>query len=188
MTKSPKLLTFFYAIALCTFSSAALAWGEPKVGVAPGKMEVVEYVIGGEVKFEKYLGAPVFVYFGADWCPPCVATSRPAVVKAIEKFKSRGFQVLYINLDDNSTREKRIKEAAALGIDIAMLKVADYPVGKFLAGPRLSQLQFGDFGKFYFVPAGLLIDEKGIARFKYEKAGQIAFELDNNIASLLDKK
>ena len=47
----------------------------------------------------------VFVDFWATWCGPC-RKENPNVVKAYKKYKSKGFEVFSVSIDDPRQREK----------------------------------------------------------------------------------
>ncbi|CAL1520089.1 TlpA disulfide reductase family protein [Chitinophaga sp. MM2321] len=66
---------------------------------------------GKEVKLSSFRGKYVLVDFWASWCGPCRA-ENPNVVKAYNKFKAKGFEILGVSLDD-----KKNKWQAAIDAD-----------------------------------------------------------------------
>ncbi|HVI47569.1 MAG TPA: TlpA disulfide reductase family protein [Chitinophaga sp.] len=66
---------------------------------------------GANISLASFRGKYVLVDFWASWCGPCRA-ENPNVVKAYDKFKSKGFEILGVSLDD-----KKEKWLAAITAD-----------------------------------------------------------------------
>ncbi|RFS21094.1 DUF4369 domain-containing protein [Chitinophaga silvatica] len=66
---------------------------------------------GKDISLASFRGKYVLVDFWASWCGPCRA-ENPNVVKAYDKFKSKGFEILGVSLDD-----KKEKWLAAVDAD-----------------------------------------------------------------------
>lgn len=64
---------------------------------------------GKPVSFSSFKGKYVLVDFWASWCGPCRA-ENPNVLKAYQKFESKGFTVLGVSLDDNAEKWKKAVE------------------------------------------------------------------------------
>ncbi len=58
---------------------------------------------GQSVSLSSYKGKYVLVDFWASWCEPCRA-ENPNVLKAYQKYKDNGFDVLSVSLDDKQER------------------------------------------------------------------------------------
>jgi peroxiredoxin len=54
----------------------------------------------GEIKASELSSRITLINFWATWCEPCVI-ELPSLVKLHEKFKSKGFDVVAINVDEN---------------------------------------------------------------------------------------
>lgn len=61
---------------------------------------VLQDPFGKTIALSSLRGKVVLVDFWASWCKPCREES-PNVVKAYNKYKSRGFEVFSVSLDDN---------------------------------------------------------------------------------------
>jgi thiol-disulfide isomerase/thioredoxin len=187
MKFSLSIFTLLFQLLIVLASPSAQAFGAPSTGSVPGQMSGVELLDGSKVDLAKYKGNVLVMYFGADWCPPCVAEGRPAVLSALKKYKDQGVQVLYINLDDNALREKKGEEAKQLGVDIAMSTLELCPPGKCKSGIKTTTGLLGDFGKIYWYPSALVFDKTGVLRAKIEKSGPIKSSLNREIESALSK-
>lgn len=60
-------------------------------------------VNGKNITLSSYKGKYVLVDFWASWCGPCRA-ENPTVVAAYEKYKSKGFDILGVSLDQNKEK------------------------------------------------------------------------------------
>ena len=89
----------------------------------------------------------VLVDFWASWCGPC-RQENPNVVKAYEKFKDRGFDILGVSLDDNKDKWLKAVEADKL----TWTHVSDLKGWKNAAA---------DLYGVRAIPQNVLIDPKG---------------------------
>jgi len=64
--------------------------------------------LGKPVSLSSFKGKYVLIDFWASWCGPCRA-ENPNVVKAYNKYKDKGFTVLGVSLDGQSTRAAWLK-------------------------------------------------------------------------------
>ena len=160
-------------------SSAAHAW-QPEIGERPHPMEQLELVSGKPVDLVSYTGKPLVIYFGADWCAPCVQNGRPAVLDAFAKYHGRGLQVLFVDLDDPfKFRGKKVAESQLLGMPIAMRALP--PAGQ----EKMRNFDFGSFGKIQVVPTAILLDRSGKVTAKIEQGTRLRAELDDAVAALV---
>ena len=64
------------------------------------KDEVLMDTFNFKHQLKEYIGKPILLIFTATWCQPC-KENIPIYKTIFDKFKSKGLQVLYINLHDN---------------------------------------------------------------------------------------
>ncbi|MDM1296338.1 AhpC/TSA family protein [Sphingobacterium sp. N143] len=79
---------------------------------------------GKMVKVSDFKGQYVLIDFWASWCSPCRA-ENPNLLKAYNKYKSKGLEVLAVSLDDTKGRSawlKAIKDDGLPWIHVADLK------------------------------------------------------------------
>ncbi|MBK8070681.1 MAG: TlpA family protein disulfide reductase [Ramlibacter sp.] len=145
------------------FSSQAFAF-PPEIGEVPGLLDKLEYVDGTPLDLATLRGKPVVLYFGADWCVPCVEKGRPTATKVARKYGPMGLEVIFVSMDDNKLRPLKAQEATALGIRIAMPKLDVCPVGKCTTGVR----DVGSFGRIYTFPSAVVLDSQGVVRAKMD--------------------
>lgn len=67
-------------------------------------------------------GKPYLLAFGATWCQPC-KKNIPILIKLYDKYRKKGFEIVYVNLDDNEKLWKQqIKQYKMEWINISELK------------------------------------------------------------------
>lgn len=110
---------------------------------------------GHTVKFSHFKGQVVLVNFWATWCAPCRA-EIPDLLAVYEQYKTRGFAVIGISLDEVITNEsKKMLE------DFINKAGITYPV---LMG---NDVVYDAYGGIYAIPTSYLIDSKGNIINKY---------------------
>ncbi len=120
---------------------------------------------GAQLRLGDYRGKVVYLDFWASWCGPC-QRSFPALEQLRQKYAARGFEVVAINLDENS--------ADALNF------LKQYPVSFPIA-----QDSSGKIGETYALtgmPSAFLLDADG-------KVAQVleGFDGDKELAALETK-
>lgn len=169
------VLQLIGSLILC--STNALAWS-PEVGELPKDIQSYEYVDGTPIVWGDLKGKPTIVYFGGDWCPPCLET-RPTVLK-IAKTKADKINVVFITSDDNKLRAKKLEEAQVDNLHIAMPKLSKYPANTTSRGTR----EMGDFGRIYVWPTAVLINKEGLVVQKYERSSVIKVNIESDASKL----
>jgi peroxiredoxin len=89
----------------------AQAIDKKKNGVEPGKMAPLFQLpdtTGKMIALDDFRKGYVLLDFWASWCAPCRA-ENPHVLKAYNTFKSKGFTVLAVSLDEAKDKGKWIK-------------------------------------------------------------------------------
>jgi len=107
---------------------------------------------GKIVSIEDFKGKYVLIDFWASWCIPC-RKENPNVVRAYNEFKSKGFDILAVSLDDNKASWlKAIKNDKLEWNHVSDLAGWENVVSKTL---KVSE-----------VPSNILIDKDGIVLAK----------------------
>ena len=170
MTISTRNRLLILLAALALLPNTALAW-EPEVGAKPKALTNHEYLDGKPIDLDQFKGSPLVIYFGADWCQPCVERGKPAVLAMYKKYKDKGVKVLFMNMDDNKFRQNKIIEAESLGMSFAMAKLDLCPANKCPAGTRGD---LGQFGKIYTMPTASVLNAEGQVTDKLERGQGVA--------------
>jgi peroxiredoxin len=106
---------------------------------------------GGNLRLQEQRGQVVMVNFWATWCTPC-RVEMPHLNRLYEKYRSSGFVLLGVNVDDNSAAATTA--AANWGIRFPVLLDADKRVS------RLYDLSS--------MPSTVLIDRDGRVRYLHK--------------------
>ncbi|MHA4807345.1 redoxin domain-containing protein [Flavitalea flava] len=69
---------------------------------------------GEDISLASFKGKYLLIDFWASWCGPCRA-ENPNVVKSFNKYKGKGFMILGVSLDQDSTKWKTAIEKDSLG-------------------------------------------------------------------------
>jgi peroxiredoxin len=150
MTKmlSPR---FFQARQLFAGAMLALAAATSGATVAPASMApdfTLRTMKGPNLRLQEQRGQVVMVNFWATWCGPC-RQEMPHLNKLYDKYKSSGFVLLGVNIDDDAAKATDL--ATKLGLRFPVLLDTDKRVSRTY--------------DMNAMPATLLIDRDGKVRY-----------------------
>jgi peroxiredoxin len=97
---------------------AGAAAAAPAVGAMPPNFTAVTYD-GKTVSFADYAGKPVWLTFGASWCPDC-RTESADVEATYEKYKPQGLVVLAVFIQESAADVGGYAGRAGLTFPIAV--------------------------------------------------------------------
>lgn len=104
---------------------------------------------GRRVRLSELKGKVVMIDFWATWCAPCTK-SAPTLLKLYEKYKEKGFEILYVSVDDKAD----------------FYKIAPYAKERNLLFPVLFDEGVKEKYKVESFPTTLFIDREGQVRFR----------------------
>jgi peroxiredoxin len=105
---------------------AGAAASAPVVGSVPPAFKGVGWD-GKPVSLADYAGKPIWLTFGASWCPDC-RTESPDVEAMYQKYKDRGLVVIGVFISESSSDVGGYAQRAGLTFPIAVdqnTKIAD---------------------------------------------------------------
>ena len=121
-----------------------------KTGIGQMAMDFTQNdTLGKPVALHDFRGKYLLLDFWASWCGPCRA-ENPQLVRAFNKFKEKGFQVLSVSLDRPGAQEKWLKAIHDDGL-------AWYHVSDLQFWGNAVARQYG----IEAIPQNLLIDPSG---------------------------
>jgi thiol-disulfide isomerase/thioredoxin len=160
-TRRAASISLALAWAPSTWSQTDRAAGVNPFAVGQALPNPVQYEFddGSEIDLAKYRGSTVVVYYGADWCPPCI-NARPTAIEMGKKYKQRGVQVVILLSDPEKRREANNQAAQKGGYLMGMpkrelCKTADCKFG-VKGGPWN--------GAFNRLPSVWVLDKEGVVR------------------------
>lgn len=126
--------------------------------------------LGDSVRIRDIKSKYILLEFWASWCPPC-RQLNPALVKVYNKYKTNGFEIFSISLDDDDTKWKN-----AIAKDNLHWT---YHICEFKGWQSYWAAKY----KIEFIPNNILFDEKGNIVAKELEPSQ----LDKILVELLTK-
>ncbi len=121
---------------------------------------------GGEIKLSSLRGKIVLIDFWASWCGPC-RKDNPHVVELYKQYKSKGFAIYGVSLDDNADKWK----AATIKDGLTWIHVSDLKGWQNTAAKKY---------QVNSIPFTVLLDKNGRIIAK----GLRGEELDSKLAEL----
>lgn len=123
---------------------------------------------GKEVALSSLKGKTVLIDFWASWCRPC-RMENPNVVKAYEKFNSKGFEIYGVSLD--KSQDAWVNAIKQDGLD--WVNVSDLG-GWNSAGAATYGVRS--------IPGNFLLDENGVILAKNLRGANLHAELEKLLA------
>ena len=111
MAHSRQLLRFSCALLIAMLGTGARKGSAQAAGDTAPPI-TLKTLAGGSDSLSRYRGHPVLVNFWATWCDPC-KDEMPAIVAAYRTHQSAGLIVLAINLTDQETSTKEVRNFVA---------------------------------------------------------------------------
>ncbi|MBN2858284.1 MAG: TlpA family protein disulfide reductase [Candidatus Delongbacteria bacterium] len=102
--------------------------------------------------------------FWAEWCSPC-KSEMPNVIAVYERFRSRGFEIIGVNLDNEKDKNKALEYISENSI--AWNHIFS---GLDWNDPNVSAYKING------IPATILVDGKGVIRYKYIRGEDLLSE------------
>lgn len=133
---------------LLLLSLAAGAAAANLTPAAPAPDFALKSLGGSNLRLREQRGQVVMVNFWATWCGPC-RVEMPHLNRLYEKYRSSGFQLLGVNIDDDPSQAQQL--VAKLGLRFPVLLDSDKQVS------RLYDLTT--------MPSTVLIDRDGRVRY-----------------------
>jgi peroxiredoxin len=129
---SPSLRSLVSSIRrplLALLLAAAAPWtaSAPLAPTAPAPDFTLRTLDGQKLRLGEQRGRVVLVNFWATWCGPC-RQEMPHLNKLYEKYKSSGFVLLGVNVDDDTRQAAGV--ADKLGVKFPVLPDADKRVSR----------------------------------------------------------
>ena len=140
-----KIIPVLILVFLATFSNAQ----REVANITDPRLQIkLPTVAGDSITLASQKGKVILLDFWASWCGPC-RVSNKKLVKLYEKYKSQGFEIFGVSLD----QEKRDWEKAIQKDKIAWLQVND-PRGSWNAKTAADW-------NISVLPTSFLINKKG---------------------------
>ncbi len=98
--------------------SGNVAGAGPAVGAVPPAFTAITYD-GKTISLSDYAGKPLWLTFGASWCPDC-RSEAPDVEATYEKYKAQGLQVVAVFISESASDIGGYAQRAGLTFPIAV--------------------------------------------------------------------
>ena len=169
MSRNPLLVIgLIVLLAFVFFSIQKPRSDTPNFGPAPELS--ISSLDGKKVSLSDLKGKVVLVDFWGTWCGPC-RTSIPAIEQMYQKFKSRGFEVMGVALEQDGG-----KQVPAFVKEMKMTYLVGFPDSR-------EQVSAYDPSS---VPLMVLVDKEGDVRLRVAGYGPgMEEEISNRVESLL---
>ena len=141
-------MSFHHVISIPLFALAAISIGQAaEVGERAPSCQVQGLDGSGPLDLAGHSGKVVYIDFWASWCGPC-AESFPFLDQLHKELRSKGFEVLGVNLDENTADAQAFLRKRPVGFTL----VSD-------AGGRCPRV----YG-VQAMPSSYLVDRQGVIR------------------------
>lgn len=141
----------FYSIILLIIATSPLA-SAAEVGQIPPNCNAVKQTGSQKIDISTYQGKVLLIDFWATWCPPC-KSSMPFLNKLRNQHQKNGFEILAINLDENSEDAKSFLTQNPVDYPMAFDPEGDCPQ-KFAVKAMPSSYLIDKTGKIRLVHLG----------------------------------
>jgi peroxiredoxin len=108
-------------------ASTVLATAAPLAPTVPAPDFTLRTLDGQKLRLGEQRGRVVLVNFWATWCGPC-RQEMPHLSKLYDKYKSSGFVLLGVNVDDDTAQAANV--ASKLGVTFPVLPDTDKRVSR----------------------------------------------------------
>ncbi len=98
--------------------TGSVADAAPVVGAVPPAFSATTYD-GKTVSLSDYAGKPVWLTFGASWCPDC-RSEAPDVEAAYQKYQAQGLNILAVFISESPSDIESYAQRAGLTFPIAV--------------------------------------------------------------------
>ena len=141
--------------ALCATLAVVASTASPALAPATAAPDFTLHAMSGpNLQLKDQRGRVVMVNFWATWCGPC-RQEMPQLNRLYEKYKSSGFVLLGVNVDDDVTKAAEV--AAKLGVTFPVLLDTEKTVSKLYDVSTMPSTMIIDRdGKVRYVHRGYL--------------------------------
>lgn len=141
-----RLRNTIIALVFSVFAASSLASSGLEGQAAPDF--ALKSSNGENLRLSEYRGNVVMINFWATWCGPC-RQEMPLLDELYNRYERVGFNLLGVNIDDDSSRAMRMVEE--LGVDFPVLFDAQKEVSKLYEVEAM--------------PVTVIVDRQGTVRY-----------------------